>query len=229
MVAEADCIDFARRLRTELPVPDATRTDRAIARCREARRLHGRNFTPGENRHWKVLQTLMRHVPENATVVSDMTQIAYTAIDYLPMQRPGQWLHPTGYGTLGYGLPAAIGVLISGAAESALAVVGDAGIQYTMQEMTLASELGINLVVLLWNNDALQQICDDMDDAGITRIGVVQKNPDFVALAHACHWTAWTIRCFEDLGQDIQKAFEQPGPCLLRLDENIVPDGPTAD
>ena len=228
VVAEADCIDFARRLKEALPMPAAGRTERAVVRCREARRLHGRDFTPGERRHWNVLQTLVRHVPEEVTIVSDMTQIAYTAIDYLPMQRPGQWLHPTGYGTLGYGLPAAMGALISGATESALAIVGDAGIQYTMQEMSLASELGLNLVVLLWNNDALQQICDDMDNAGVARIGVVQKNPDFVALARACDWTAWQVRHYGELGQDIDRALALSGPCLLRLDECIVPAEPEA-
>lgn len=225
MVAEADCIDFAKRLKSVLPVPAAAVTERAIARCRELRRLHRQDLTSSEHRHWKVLQTLVRHVPEDVTIVSDMTQIAYTAIDYLPMQRPGQWLHPTGYGTLGYGLPAAMGALISGATESALAIVGDAGIQYTMQEMSLASELGLDLTVLLWNNDALQQICDDMDNAGVARIGVVQANPDFIALARACNWTAWQVRRYGDLGQDIRKALALSGPCLLRLDECIVPVG----
>ena len=66
--------------------------------------------------------------------------------------------------------------------------------------MTLAAELNLNLVVLLWNNDALQQICDDMDNAGIERIGIFQKNPDFIALANACHWQAKQVENLETLG-----------------------------
>jgi len=135
------------------------------------------------------------------------------------MNRPNQWLHPTGYGTLGYALPAAIGAVLSNEANPALAIVGDAGFQYTFAEMTLASELELNIVVLLWNNDALQQIQDDMDNAKIKRIGVTQKNPDFIALAKACHWEAWEVEGLETMGTDLKRAFSCTGPVLLKLDE----------
>ena len=222
LAVQAGCTDAAQRISDALPVPKPSTVSRVHEECDLARRQHNRDFTHREEIHWRVLTELMSHIPDNTTVVSDMTQIAYTAVDYLPLSRAGQWLHPTGYGTLGYALPAAIGSALANPKIPVLALVGDAGLQYTMQEMTLAAELGLNLVVLLWNNDALQQICDDMDNAGIARIGIFQKNPDFIALARACHWQAKNVQGLSSLGGNLEKAFAIPGPVLLKLDEKSV-------
>ena len=116
-------------------------------------------------------------------------------------------------------MPAAIGAVLADDARPALVLVGDGGIQYTMQEMTLASELSLNVVVLLWNNDTLLQIYDDMTNAGISPVGVVQKNPDFVALAKSCGWEAWQVLEITSLGMELEKAFDRPGPVLLQLNE----------
>ena len=218
----ADCVDFAERLNAELPEPDLSRVVDVHEQCARRRAMHHRDFTELETRHWKVLKIIRDQVPGDVAIVSDMTQLAYTAVDYLPMQRPNQWLHPTGYGTLGYGLPAAIGAAIGNPETPVLVVVGDAGLQYTVQEMTLAAELELNIVVLLWNNDALQQIRDDMDNAGIERIGVAQKNPDFIALAKANHWAAWKVEEFSEIGADLMRGFDTSGPALIQLDESQV-------
>ncbi len=222
LAVEADCIDLAARLVGQLQGPDPAKMAETLRICESARNLHGSGLSEKEKIHWAVLQTILSRLPERATITSDMTQLAYTAVDYLPMARPNQWLHPTGYGTLGYALPAAIGAALADPSRPVLVVVGDAGLQYTMQEMTLAAELGLNLVVLLWNNDALQQICDDMDQAGIERIGVVQRNPDFIALAEACGWTARPCSGLCALGTELEEAFDSPGPALVKLDESSI-------
>jgi 5-guanidino-2-oxopentanoate decarboxylase len=180
-------------------------------------------MTPKQKKHWLVITELMKHLPEDVTIVSDMTQIAYTAVEYLPLNRPNSWLHPTGYGTLGYALPAAIGAVLADQSRPALVLVGDAGLQYTFQEMTLAAELDLNIVILLWNNNALQQIHDDMNEARIQPVGVHQQNPGFIALALACGWRARIVASLTSLGSELQDAFDQTGPVLLRLDENLIP------
>jgi 5-guanidino-2-oxopentanoate decarboxylase len=222
LTVQADCIDFAERLAAKLAQPGHETIARVQGFCKSLRQNHRRDFDGNEDLHWKVLEVIRDTVPDSVTIVSDMTQIAYTAVDYLPMNRPNQWLHPTGYGTLGYALPAAIGAALADESKPVLAIVGDAGLQYTMQELTLASELGLKIVVLLWNNDALQQICDDMDNAGIARIGVVQKNPDFLALAKACHWAAWAVADFNCFSSDLERALNAEGPVLIMLDQDTV-------
>ncbi|MEM7562553.1 MAG: 5-guanidino-2-oxopentanoate decarboxylase [Pseudomonadota bacterium] len=223
MLLIADTGDTARRLNALLPAPAAERVASIQQICRDTSALKRRDLTAKERQHLSVLNEVMRVLPEKANITTDMTQIAYTAVDYLTMDRPNRWLHPTGYGTLGYALPAAIGAILADRSHPALAIVGDGGIQYTFQEMTLASELALNLVVLLWNNDALLQINDDMDNAGIKPVGVRQKNPDFIKLAESCGWQASKIDSMKTLPTQMEQAFAQPGPVLLQLDQNIVP------
>jgi len=142
-----------------------------------------------ERKHVKVLDALRAALPEDGVVASDMTQIAYTGCTYFPCAQPRSWFHPLGFGTLGYALPAAIGAKLAAPARPTVALVGDAGLLFTLQELATAVELGLAIAVLLWNNDALGQIAQDMVRKGIPEIGVKPRNPDFLALARAfgCH------------------------------------------
>lgn len=90
---------------------------------------------------------------------------------------------------LGYGLPAGIGAKLGAPQRPGLVLVGDGGFLYTAQELATASEeLDSPLVVLLWNNDALGQIRDDMLGLDIEPVGVLPRNPDFALLgcAYGC-------------------------------------------
>ena len=178
-------------------------------RISKVRQQLPQTMTAKEQRHIEVLNELMPSLPDGCTVVSDMTQLAYTAIDFIGLNHPNSWHHPTGYGTLGYALPAAMGVAIAKPETPVLAILGDAGIQYTLSELTLAAELNLNLTVLLWNNDALLQISDDMDHANISRFAVTQKNPDFIKLAQACHWRAVTVNELGNLSEQLASGFQQ--------------------
>ena len=191
----------------------------AVDACAAARRQHPGAMTIKQRGHWQVLGEICRGLPDDSVVTSDMTQLAYTAVGYLPWKQAGRWHHPTGYGTLGYALPAAIGAAVAKPGTPVMAIIGDAGLQYSLQEMGLAKELQLNLTVLLWNNHALQQIYDDMRDADIEPIGVVQENPDFVQLGRAYRWRVEQIDAVAQLADRLRRSFEQPGPTLLLLDE----------
>ncbi|NKB78098.1 MAG: 5-guanidino-2-oxopentanoate decarboxylase [Gammaproteobacteria bacterium] len=214
LTIKADSGGTMERIAQRLSKPKENTIKLVNQRCKDIRALHQSSMTEKETLHWSVLSDIMNVIDPETTIVSDMTQLAYTAVDYLPMSRPNQWLHPTGYGTLGYALPAAIGATLAKEGSSSLVIVGDAGLQYTLQEMTLASELGLNVVILLWNNNALQQICDDMDNSNIQRTGIFQSNPDFIALAKSCHWEAYITKK-EDLSKEL------PMECPTRENSGI--------
>lgn len=139
--------------------------------------------------HMKVLDAMRGALPDDAIVVTDMTQIAYTGNTYYPCTTPRSWFHPNGFGTLGYALPAAIGARLGAPQRAVVALVGDGGLLFTIQELATAAELGLPLVIVLWNNDGLGQIRDGMIERGMPEVGVNPRNPDYQLLARAfgCH------------------------------------------
>jgi len=171
------------------------------------------------------VQALRAALPADGVIFSDMTQIAYLGNYAFAAERPGVWFHPCGYGTLGYALPAALGAKIAQPERAVVALAGDFGVQFTLAELTTAAELDLTLPVVVWNNGALGQIRDDMRAAGIAPIGVVARNPDFVALASACGAAGVRVHGAAALGEQLRAALRRPGPSLL---EAVVADFPSA-
>jgi 5-guanidino-2-oxopentanoate decarboxylase len=197
----------------------AARSDQNAARATAARlrAQYQASLGPLSRRHAKVLDTLRRALPADGIVATDMTQIAYTANHYFPCFRPRCWFHPNGYGTLGYALPAAIGAKLAAPDRAVVALAGDAGLLFTVQELGTAVELGLPLAVLLWNNDALGQIAGDMVARGIPAIGVRQRNPDFLALARAFGCRAERPDSLAGLERSLAAAFAADGPTLIEV------------
>lgn len=177
-----------------------------------------RQHPPLQRQHKAVLSVIETALPTNTVVAADMTQIAYTANYVMPSRSPRQWLHPTGFGTLGYALPAAIGAMIADPSVSGLVLVGDGGFLYTLQEMATAVELLDNsLVVLLWNNQALGQIRDDMIASGYPALAVTPETPDFVTLAKGFGCRAEAVTSLSELGECLDIAYQHPGVTLIEL------------
>lgn len=163
------------------------------------------------------LKAIRSALPRDGVVCSDMTQIAYFGNYAFPVDGPSQWFHPSGYGTLGYALPAAVGAKVASPARAVLALVGDFGLQFTSSELMTAVELGQPLPVVVWNNAALGQIRDDMIATGIAPVGVIARNPDFTALAKACSAAAARVRNASQLVDALRVAWNQPGPTLIEV------------
>jgi 5-guanidino-2-oxopentanoate decarboxylase len=164
-----------------------------------------------------VLRALRAALPAEAIVFTDMTQIAYLGSYAFPVERAGLWFHPSGYGTLGYALPAAIGAKLAHAQRPVVALAGDFGVQFTLQDLMTAVEHALTLPVVVWNNAALGQIRDDMRAAGIAPIDVAGRNPDFVALAGACGAQGLRVHEAAALTEALRAALERRGPTLLEV------------
>lgn len=177
--------------------------------------------TPLQLAHLKVLRTLRAALPDEAVVTADMTQIAYTGNCFFPAERPRGWIYPAGYGTLGFALPVAIGAKLAAPERPAVALAGDAGFLYTVQELATAVELGLPIVVLLWNNEALGQIRDDMVAKGIPEVGVIQRNPDFPMLARAFGCHAARPETLEALGPELAAALGRDVPTVVEVRHDL--------
>ena len=154
-------------------------------------------------------------LPEDALIYSDMTQFAYAAKEVYPLERPGLWHHPFGFGTLGYALPAAIGGKIGVPRGPVVAIAGDSGFQYTMPELGVAAELSLCLPIILWDNNRLKEIEDAMIRSQIAPNAVVAKNPDFsqLAAAYGVGYSApASIAAFQEA---LRTAFKADGPTIV--------------
>ncbi|MEL6619105.1 MAG: thiamine pyrophosphate-binding protein [Pseudomonadota bacterium] len=165
----------------------------------------------------------LRHcLPPGTMIYSDMTQLAYTAKEVWDMDRPGHWHHPTGFGTLGYALPAAIGGAVARRGKPTMAIIGDYGFHYTMQELGVAVELGLPIPIILWDNGKLGEIEDSMTRAQIAPNAVVARNPDFCKLAEAFGAYAVAPKTLDEMQEVVRAAFDADGPTLVYLTPDIV-------
>ena len=110
----------------------------------------------------RVLEVIRASLPRETVICSDMTQIAYLANMIFPAYEPHTWIHPVGFGTLGFALPAGIGAKFGVGKTPVAVMIGDYGLQYTLNEIGTAVEHRLPLVILLWNNDLLGAIHDNM-------------------------------------------------------------------
>lgn len=169
-----------------------------------------------------VLAVIRSSLPAETVIASDMTQIAYAANEIFPVNQPRTWLHPVGFGTLGFGLPAAIGAKFGVGKKPVAALVGDYGLQYTINELATAVEHQLPIPILLWNNDALGQIRDDMVSKGIQPNAVTLRNPDFQMLARAYGANTAKPANLKELGADITAALKANGPTLIEMTPRLL-------
>jgi thiamine pyrophosphate-dependent acetolactate synthase large subunit-like protein len=196
--------------------------DRQYAAIAEVRRQIVSEFRPLARKHIAVLEVIRAGLSENAFIATDMTQIAYTGNYAFPVDRPRCWMHPVGFGTLGYALPAAIGAKLAQPDREGIALAGDYGFQFTLPEIAVAVELGLPLPILLWNNDCLGQIQLGMVEQGIPEIGVHAQNPDFLALARAYGAKAVRADSLSVLASELKSALAAIGPTLIEIREDMT-------
>ncbi|MDM0113769.1 5-guanidino-2-oxopentanoate decarboxylase [Variovorax sp. J22R133] len=132
-------------------------------------------------RHY--LRTVLDVLP-GAIFAGDSTQPVYQGNLAIDMPGPRRWFNSsTGYGTLGYGLPAAVGAQLAAPGTPVVCLIGDGGLQFTLPELASAVEAGVPIVVLLWNNFGYGEIKRYMQRRDIAPIGVDIYTPDFQMLA----------------------------------------------
>src|SRR5258708_7648365 len=124
---------------------------------------------------------------------------------------------PTDAIVMGVALPMAIGAKIGAPHRPVIAVAGDGGIMFTINELATAAEERLALPVIVWNNDALKEIVDQMDRRQIPRIGVEPKSPDFLRLAESLGCHATRAASAEHLAQSVRDALVADRPTLIEV------------
>jgi acetolactate synthase-1/2/3 large subunit len=188
------------------------------ARLREAARAE---LTPPEAANLAALEALRAACPE-AIMVGDSTAPAYAGNLYYAAPAPRRWFNAaTGYGALGYGLPAAIGAGLA-TGRPVICLAGDGGLQFSLGELGAAAEEGLPLAVLVWNNAGYGEIRDFMEAAGVPPVGVDLATPDFPALGRAYGLAAWRVEAAAELAPRAAALLAAGGPALLEVPEAAV-------
>ena len=186
-------------------------------RVRDILARNAASMTDLEKQHARVWKILRSALPTDAIVMGDATQIVYTGSFAMPMEMERCWYYSGTYCALGVALPMAIGAKIGAPHRPVIAVAGDGGIMFTVNELATAAEERLALPVIVWNNDALNAIVEQMDQRQIPRIGVEPKSPDFLRLAESlgCHATRATGA--EHLAQSVRDALVADRPTLIEV------------
>ena len=211
--AKTSCAAILRQLEKAGP---RSETVQEVAELRAQIR---QNLSASEVRHCKTLDVLRAALPPETVVMGDICQLVYSGAFAFDVPKPRLWHYPAGYCTLGCGLPDAIGAMLALPGVPVITIAGDGGLMFTVQELVTAAELRLPLPIILWNNEGLKQIQDDMKLRGIELVGVSGSNPDFVALARSCGCHAQRIDSGEALAAAVREALGSDRPTLIEVNE----------
>jgi 5-guanidino-2-oxopentanoate decarboxylase len=174
-------------------------------------------MTDLERLHARVWRILRAALPTDAIVMGDASQIVYSGTFAMPMEMERCWYYSGTYCSLGVALPMAIGAKIGAPRRPVIAVAGDGGFMFTASELATAVEERLALPIIVWNNDALQEIVDQIDRRQIPRIGVEPKSPDFSGLARSLGCRATRASSATHLEQSVRDALSADGPTLIEV------------
>ena len=184
---------------------------------REVLARNAATMTDLERQHARVWKILRSALPADAIVMGDATQIVYTGSYAMPMETERCWYYSGTYCALGVALPMAVGAKIGAPQRPVIAVAGDGGFMFTVNELATAAEEGLALPVIVWNNDALNAIVEQMDRQNVPRIGVEPKSPDFLKVAQGMGCHAVRPSSAEQLAQSVRDAFAADRPTLIEV------------
>ena len=126
----------------------------------------------------------MRDAVPGALMVGDSAQPIYAANLYYDHDRAGGWFNAaTGYGALGYAIPAAIGAAIAAPRTRVICIVGDGGAQFSLPEVMAAVDERLPITFVIWNNHGYREIATAMQDVGVPVVGCDPTPPDFALTA----------------------------------------------
>ncbi len=175
-----------------------------------------------------VIQQIYKETYGNATIVTGVGQHQMWAAQHYVYNKPNTLIMSGGLGTMGFELPAAIGVNIGCPKEAVWCIAGDGSIQMTIQELATIRQENLPVKIAIINNGYLGLV-RQWQELFYNRsyVGVKLWNPDFVAIAKAYDIPGIKVTHREDVVPAIQKAIDNPGPFLIDFmvepESNVYP------
>ncbi|NLM45416.1 MAG: biosynthetic-type acetolactate synthase large subunit [Firmicutes bacterium] len=176
-----------------------------------------------------VIESIWRETGGQALIATDVGQHQMWVAQYYRFTRPRAFITSGGLGTMGFGLPASLGVQIGAPGETVFCIAGDGSFQMNLQELATAVSYNLPVKVAIINNRYLGMVRQWQELFYKKRYSAVDlsKSPDFVKLAEAFGACGLRAEKPQEVVPAIRKALETPGPVVIdfrvRTEENVFP------
>ncbi|MFY9178717.1 MAG: acetolactate synthase 3 large subunit [Venatoribacter sp.] len=209
--------------------PDVDALNRWWQQVNDWRARHGMRFEAGTNELMKpqeVVEALWKATNGDAYITSDVGQHQMFAAQYYKFDKPNRWINSGGLGTMGFGLPAAMGVSINLPTETVVCVTGEGSIQMNIQELSTCLQYHIPVKILCLNNGYLGMVrqWQDINYEGRHSSSYMESLPDFIKLVEAYGHVGIRVDKKEDLAQALDDTFNKYKDRLVFLDVKIDPE-----
>lgn len=168
---------------------------------------------------WLPLVEAMREVLSPGAIVAGDSAMAcyYGTLSNLPLEGPASFLYPTGFGTLGYGLPAAIGAKMGAPDRQVVALHGDGGVMFTLPELATAAQERLALPVIICDNGGYGEIRREMVERSEPVHGVNLPGVDFALVAKGLNCHGVTVDDEDRFAAALRKAFAADRPTVIHV------------
>ena len=168
--------------------------------------------------HMQYLDAIRQVLPRDGFFVEEICQAGFTSYYGFPVYQPRTFVTCGHQGTLGFGFPTALGVKVGNPDKAVISITGDGGFLFGVQDLATAVQYGINLVTIVFNNNAYGNVLRDQQRLFEGRlIGAELRNPDFVKLADSFGMAGSRVATPAQLKHELDKALSRDAPALIEV------------
>ena len=167
---------------------------------------------------WDLMQAIRHALPNDGILVQDMNQMGYYSRNYFAASAPNTYFTGSSHGTLGCAYPIVLGAKVAQPDRAAVALIGDGGLLYNLQELATAAQYGINAVAIVFNDNAYGNVLRaQMEEFDGHVIGTQLHNPDFPTLAHSFGVRGVRAEDADSLEKELGAALSIEKPTLIEV------------
>lgn len=226
---DIDAAQLGRNVRPEIAIQaDARYAVEGLLPLIERRQRDGKKRTaracqalePLNHQGYQTFLDSLQSALPGAILIGDSTQPVYFGAAQYHAPAPRRFASAaTGYGTLGYALPAAFGAKLAKPELPVISLIGDGGLQFSINELSTAVEAEIQVAIIVWNNSCYKMIAQNFETAGMKPFACDIYTPDFLAIARGYGCLAYNARSLTELIECLQQAQHHNGPTLIEVQE----------